>query len=214
MTLRKSPCQERLELQFGGSYRLQTITVTGFRTRCYVDTNWHTIKSTSNVSWGSDVVYAAILSLPYSFCFRISIPCLKTSRREQPAISHPPAGQRSCLKPSHLAKLKRSHKGRSRFTRMGAQEWSKVEKKKSFLWPFCFPFHRGNYFLHHLSQLTSTGTLGPKRMWTLSKGIGLTGGIHGSISIAFGRGHAGDVAERLVGRHPRRRVLAYCMHHD
>lgn len=126
MTLRKSPCQERLELQFGGSYRLQTITVTGFRTRCYVDTNR---QSTSNVSWGSDVVYAAILSLPYSFCFRISIPCLKTSRREQPAISHPPAGQRSCLKASHLAKLKRSHKGRSHFTRMGAQEWSKVEKK-------------------------------------------------------------------------------------
>lgn len=213
MTLRKSLCQKRLELQFRGSYRLQNITVTSLRTRCYVNTNRHTIKSTSYVSWGSDVVYAAIISLPYLFCFRISIPCLKISRREQPAISHLPAGQQCCLKPSHLAKLKRSRKGRSCFTRMGAQEWSKVGKK-SFLWPFCFSFHRGNYFLHHLSQLTSTSTLGPKWMWTLSKGIGLTGGIHGSISIVLGRGHAGDVAARLVGRHPRRRVLTYCMHHD
>ena len=122
LTLRKSSCQEGLELQFGGSYRLQNITVTTLRTRCHVDTNRHTIKSTSNVSWGSDAVYAAILSLPCLFCFRISIPCLKTSRREQPAIAHPPAGQQCCLKPSHLAKLKRSHKGRSCFTRMGAQE--------------------------------------------------------------------------------------------
>lgn len=159
-SLRKSPCQERLELKFGGSYRLQNIAVTSLRTRCYVDTNRHTIKSTSNVSWGSDVVYAANLSLRYSFCFRISNPCLKTSRREQPAVSHPPAGQWSCLKPSHLAKLKRSHKGRSCFTRMGAQEWNKVEKKVLPL-AILFPFPQGELFSSSLIPTDKYKHFGP-----------------------------------------------------
>lgn len=57
---------------------------------------------------------------------------------------------------------------------------------------------------HHLSQLTSTSTVGPKWMWTLSQGIGPTGGVCGSVATAVwwepGRRRGG----RLVGRRPPR----------
>lgn len=65
-----------------------------------------------------------------------------------------------------------------------------VEPRKAAVFPSAIMFHfpQGNCFLHHLSQLTSTSTLGPNWMWTLSKGIGLTGGICSSIPAAFWRG--------------------------
>ena len=60
------------------------------------------------------------------------------------------------------------------------------------------------FFFHHLSQLTSTSTVGPKWMWTLSQGIGLTGGMCGSVATAVWWGPGRWRGGRLVGRRPPR----------
>lgn len=89
------------------------------------------------------------------------------------------------------------------FTGMGAWEWSMGKpQRKVFPLAILFHFPQGNYFLHHLSQLTSTSTLGPNWMWTLSEGIGLTRGIRSSIPIAFWWGLRQPCGRKAGGQTP------------
>lgn len=80
-------------------------------------------------------------------------------------ILNAPAGRLSFLQPSLSAKAKEKLQTQELFPKDGCLGWRTEDQARKVL-PVAIPFRfprlgRGEYFLYHLSRLTSTSTLGP-----------------------------------------------------